>query len=197
MINILERLSEINISIVITVIVLVILLIPLVVKAWKDLLSSLGLISKSELDEQENEERMQNLEHKITKVHDEIFQRQEGYHQQSIDIRNDLARKQDALTQNQQELKEDIKALTELMQSFIKRDNERTIATLRTSLWKTHKIFTDQGYVTPDGLKTFTEEGKIYEAAGGNDIYHEKLLPEVLALEVRYPEGSLYNQHSK
>lgn len=36
--------------------------------------------------------------------------------------------------------------------------------------------------------------GKIYEAAGGDDIYHEKLKPEVEALEIRYPDGSIYTK---
>ena len=73
-------------------------------------------------------------------------------------------------------------------------DNKKTISTLRLSLWQMHKDFVEQGYVTPDGLKTFTELGKVYEEAGGDDIYHEKLEPEVLGLEIRYPEGSIYEK---
>lgn len=46
--------------------------------------------------------------------------------------------------------------------------------------------------MTPDGLKTFRELGKVYESAGGDDIYHEKLQPEVLALDIKYPDGSIY-----
>ena len=46
--------------------------------------------------------------------------------------------------------------------------------------------------MTPDGLKTFRELGNVYEAAGGDDIYHEKLQPEVLALDIKYPDGSIY-----
>ena len=36
--------------------------------------------------------------------------------------------------------------------------------------------------------------GKLYEAAGGDDIYHEKLLPEIEELEIHYPKGSIYSQ---
>ena len=50
-----------------------------------------------------------------------------------------------------------------------------------------------QGYITPDGLKTFLEMGKLYEKAGGNDIYHEKLLPDIESLEVRYTKTMYYN----
>ena len=81
-----------------------------------------------------------------------------------------------------------------MLQDYIKKDNKRTIATLRTTLWQLHKSFMNQGYVTPDGLKTFTELGKVYEDAGGNDIYHDKLVPEVLSLEIRYPDGSIYKK---
>ena len=35
------------------------------------------------------------------------------------------------------------------------------------------------------GLKTFTELGSIYESAGGDDIYHDKLKPEVLSLPIK------------
>lgn len=79
-----------------------------------------------------------------------------------------------------------------MLGEYIKKDNERTIASLRTTLWRLHREFTSQGYVTPDGLKTFRELGKVYESAGGDDIYHEKLQPEVLALDIKYPDGSIY-----
>nr|DAJ86249.1 MAG TPA: hypothetical protein [Bacteriophage sp.] len=63
-------------------------------------------------------------------------------------------------------------------------DKERTVATLRNQLYGLHTKFSEKGYVDNSGLKTFTELGKIYEAAGGDDIYHEKLKPEVLALPI-------------
>lgn len=63
-------------------------------------------------------------------------------------------------------------------------DKERTVATLRNQLYGLHAKFSERGYVDNSGLKTFTELGKIYEAAGGDDIYHEKLKPEVLALPI-------------
>ena len=44
--------------------------------------------------------------------------------------------------------------------------------------------FVERGYIDKSGLKTFTELGSIYESAGGDDIYHDKLKPEVLALPI-------------
>lgn len=64
-------------------------------------------------------------------------------------------------------------------------DKERTVATLRNQLYGLHAKFSEKGYVDNSGLKTFTELGKIYEAAGGDDIYHEKLKPEVLSLPIK------------
>ena len=124
----------------------------------------------------------------------DIIKKQEEYHLQSIRIRGSLADDQAELRKEQQEIQKDVRAITDMLQDYIKKDNKRTIATLRTTLWQLHKSFMDQGYVTPDGLKTFTELGKVYEDAGGNDIYHDKLVPEVLSLEIRYPDGSIYKK---
>lgn len=81
--------------------------------------------------------------------------------------------------------------LTTLMQNFITNQDECTVASFRSSLWRMHRDFMAQGYITPDGLKTFLEMGKLYEKAGGNDIYHEKLLPDIESLEVRYTKDNV------
>ena len=70
-----------------------------------------------------------------------------------------------------------------LAQKEIK-DNAKTVATLRTQLYDLHNKFVERGYIDKSGLKTFTELGSIYESAGGDDIYHDKLKPEVLALPI-------------
>ena len=97
----------------------------------------------------------------------------------------------------QSSLKEGIQSLQQLLQQFMVEQNDSTVAMLRSSLWRLHKDFVTQGFVTPDGLKTFIEMGKTYEHAGGDDIYHEKLLPEVEALDIHYPNGSIYNPEVK
>ena len=98
------------------------------------------------------------------------------------------------MKENQEGLSGQITELSQMMQDFINTQNDRTVASFRSSLWRMHKDFINQGYVTPDGLKTFIEMGKLYEQSGGNDIYHSKLLPEVEALEIHYPDGSIYSQ---
>ena len=70
-----------------------------------------------------------------------------------------------------------------LAQKEIK-DKAKTVATLRTQLYDLHNKFVERGYIDKSGLKTFTERGSIYESAGGDDIYHDKLKPEVLALPI-------------
>ena len=65
------------------------------------------------------------------------------------------------------------------------KDNIKTVATLRNQLYELHSKFINQGYVDRSGLKTFLELGKIYEDAGGDDIYHEKLKPEVMKLPTK------------
>lgn len=71
-----------------------------------------------------------------------------------------------------------------LAQKEIK-DKAKTVATLRSQLYDLHSKFVEQGYIDKSGLKTFTELGSIYEFAGGNDIYHDKLKPEVLSLPIK------------
>ena len=80
---------------------------------------------------------------------------------------------------------EDIKNSLELKE---KKDKAKTIATLRTQLYDLHEKFMSRGYVDKSGLKTFLELGKIYEEAGGNDIYHEKLKPEIMELQINSEE---------
>lgn len=153
-----------------------------------------GIETKSSLYKKAQEERIETLEQTVKDLtkeldnrEDNLYQKQKDYHEQSIQIRNELKK-------NQEGLSTQISDLSQMMSSFINTQNDRTVASFRSSLWRMHKDFTNQGYVTPDGLKTFMEMGKLYEASGGNDVYHEKLLPEVESLEIHYPDGSIYSQ---
>lgn len=153
-----------------------------------------GIETKSSLYKKAQEERIATLEQAVKDLteeldnrEDNLYQKQKDYHEQSIQIRNELKK-------NQEGLSTQISDLSQMMSSFIDTQNDRTVASFRSSLWRMHKDFTNQGYVTPDGLKTFMEMGKLYEASGGNDVYHEKLLPEVESLEIHYPDGSIYSQ---
>ena len=83
------------------------------------------------------------------------------------------------------------KALEKKLSDMEQKIAECTVASFRSSLWRMHRDFMAQGYITPDGLKTFLEMGKLYEKAGGNDIYHEKLLPDIESLEVKYTKDNV------
>lgn len=153
-----------------------------------------GIETKANLYKKAQEERIAELEKAVKDLNEELddkqnslYKKQKGYHEQSIQIRNELK-------DNQVHLSDQISDLSVMMQNFITDQNNKTVASFRSSLWRMHKDFTNQGYVTPDGLKTFIEMGKLYEASGGDDIYHEKLLPEVEALDIHYPDGSIYSQ---
>lgn len=74
-----------------------------------------------------------------------------------------------------------------LVQKEIK-DKAKTVATLRNQLYDLHGKFTERGYIDKSGIKTFLELGNIYEDAGGDDIYHGKLKPEVLCLPIKEVE---------
>lgn len=78
-----------------------------------------------------------------------------------------------------------INDIKEQLKDHDKKDKERIVATLRNQLYSLHSKFIEHGYVDESGLKTFLELGKIYEESGGNDIYHDKLKPEVMNLPIR------------
>ena len=192
MLELIDRAGAVGWGTVLVAIALVILLVPMAIESWNRLLKSLGLVKKKSLQEAQREKEIAEIYKKIGHVQDDIVGKQAEYHEQSIKIRDGLAKDQAELREKQQEIQAAVKDITAMLQDYIRKDNKKTIATLRTTLWQLHKGFMDQGYVTPDGLKTSKELGKGYEEAGGDDIYHDKLEPEVLSLEIRYPDGSIY-----
>lgn len=194
MLELIDRAGAVGWGTVLVAIALVILLVPMAIESWNRLLKSLGLVKKKSLQEAQREKEITEIYKKIGHVQDDIVGKQAEYHEQSIKIRDGLAKDQAELREKQQEIQAAVKDITAMLQDYIRKDNKKTIATLRTTLWQLHKGFMDQGYVTPDGLKTFTELGKVYEDAGGDDIYHDKLVPEVMSLEIRYPDGSIYKK---
>lgn len=194
MLELIDRVGAVGWGTVLVAIALVILLVPMAIEGWNRLLKSLGLVKKKSLQEAQREKEIAEIYKKIGHVQDDIVGKQAEYHEQSIKIRDGLAKDQAELREKQQEIQADVKDITAMLQDYIQKDNKKTIATLRTTLWQLHKSFMDQGYVTPDGLKTFTELGNVYEDAGGDDIYHDKLVPEVMSLEIRYPDGSIYKK---
>ena len=191
-IELIEKAEDVGWGTIAVVIAIAILFVPAAIESWNKFLDALGLVKKKNLFRKQREKEIAAVYEHIEELQSGVMSKQEEYHQQSITIRDNLARRQDDLYEKQIELKQDVKNITQMLEEYIQKDNKRTIASLRTTLWRLHKEFVAQGYVTPDGLKTFSELGKVYEAAGGNDVYHEKLQPEVLALDIKYPDGSIY-----
>ena len=107
------------------------------------------------------------------------------------EIAASIARQQkqiDLLSSYESDTHNDVKEIKSMLKDHISMDNERTISSFRSTLYRLHMEFTKQGYVTREGLKTFKELGKCYVAAGGDDIYHDKLEPEVLSLPINYDD---------
>ena len=194
MIEIINQITDIGWNTFFICIAIAVSLIVTMKAGWNKLLSVLGLRTTESIEKEQLTKRLDDMQKEINNTKEEINEykissakQYEEWHQQSISIRN-------SLEANQSGLKEDIQSLTNMFKDFAEKEDENTVAMFRSSLWRLHKDLTSQGFVTPDGLKTFMEMGKIYERCGGNDIYHDKLLPEVEALEIRYPGGSIYNQ---
>ena len=122
------------------------------------------------------------------------YRKRKGLEDNDTLIQNTLKQHQseiETLRQYEAETHTDVKEIKVLLESHIDRDNERTISSFRSTLYRLHMEFTKQKYVTPEGLKTFKEIGKVYVEAGGDDIYHDKLEPEVLKLPIHYEEEPL------
>lgn len=203
--QLLNDINEIGWHNVLSCVVLFCALIVAAITGWKKFLSTVGLKSVKSIQFQEIQDQIANLQkeiyelkkydsnqdelvdQKIMDYYNKLYSKQKTYHQQSVDIRNQFI-------DNQDDLKNRIISLTDMFTNYVSADKDKTVAMLRSTLWKMHKDFVEQGFTTPDGLKTFNELGKIYELNGGNDVYHEKLKPEVDALEIHYPDGSIYNK---
>lgn len=186
-----DTVERIGFGTVVTIIAITILIIPIIIESWKKLLQSLGLISKKTIDDKKREQEILNIYNKIDQTYNEVINKQLAYRQQSIEIRNQLISDQENIKNTLNNFQNNLTEISTNLNNYLKKDKEKTIATLRSSLWRLHQEFTTQQYVTLEGLKTFRELGKVYENAGGDDIYHEKLLPEVLALEIHYPEDMI------
>lgn len=192
MVDIIEQLMEMGFAGAITCLILFLSLIISGATMKNKLFDALDLKSGKSLREAALEQRMNDMELRLNKLnskiddtHDEIYNKQKKYHEQSISIRQELVN-------NQHSMDAQLKDLISSLNNFIERENESTVASFRSTLWGLHKDFVAQGFITPDGLKTFMEMGKIYERCGGDDIYHSKLLPEIEALEIQYPDENIY-----
>ncbi len=111
--------------------------------------------------------------------------KKEREHKKEIeDIKTEMdefrERQAEAITvsnENDARLNKEVSDIKQLLTSHI-------VASMRSTLWRIHNEACKQGYITREGLKTFMECGNLYVAAGGDDIYHDKLHPEVIALPV-------------
>ena len=71
-----------------------------------------------------------------------------------------------------QEIQKISRGIDDIKDNLIKKeikDKEKTVATLRGQLYGLHEKFVTKGY----------------ETAGGDDIYHDKLYPEIMALPIK------------
>lgn len=97
----------------------------------------------------------------------------------------DTVNKVNKLEEKDSAIKKDIDDILQLLKDHIETDKKNTRATFRSSLYRMHSDFTSRGFITKEGLKTFLECGAAYELADGDDIYHDKLKPEVMKLPIK------------
>ena len=139
---------------------LLIIAVVVVKKFLNELVGLFGIETKSMKKEREHKEEMDSIKEQLKELKDK---------QSDISTRSE---------ENDERINKDMSEIKELLTSHI-------VASMRSTLWRIHKETTSQGYITRSGLKTFVECGNLYTAAGGDDIYHDKLHPEILKLPVR------------
>lgn len=101
------------------------------------------------------------------------------------EILMNTVKKVDVLEAKDDAIQKNVNDVLDLLREHIKTDKNNTRATFRSSLYRMHSDFTSRGFITKEGLKTFLECGTAYELADGDDIYHDKLKPEVMKLPIR------------
>lgn len=140
MVSILNEINSQGIFTIILCVVLALLLIVEGTKLWKGTLESLDLKSGKELRENAVNERIDELEHKITSVENSFMNNQEVYHNQSIEIRNHLQENQENLSNQITELNQ---MMNKLNNNFVKKE----ISDMRTTLLDfANAIMNDRDY---------------------------------------------------
>jgi len=152
----LHRVMEVGVSNILLDILVVVASLLFVVKLLQECKKVFGIKTVIDTDKEDYEERLCKVEEKIKELE-----------MADNEILNTLKSIQTSTDEN-----------NELNRHYI-------IANGRSALYRMHKEFMEQGYVDKEGLTTFVELGKIYEKSGGNDVYHDKLYPEVTSLPVR------------
>lgn len=78
----------------------------------------------------------------------------------------------------------DVKEIRKLLETHITEDKGNFVASARSTLYRLHEEYMRQKCVTPEQLRVFNDLCTRYTKCGGNDIVHEKLAPEVMALPI-------------
>ena len=113
------------------------------------------------------------------------YKQRDEDHKLILALQTEMVEQKEISDKNDAEIKRDISDMKNLLIEHIETGKKNTQATFRSSLYRMHSDFTSQGFITREGLKTFLECGKAYEDAGGDDIYHDKLKPEIMKLEIK------------
>ena len=88
--ELIEKLDGIGWIDIVLAFVLIVVLIPTAIESWNRFISKLGYEPKKSLREKEIDAAFIKLENALKNNQEALYDRQERYHQQSIDIRDQL-----------------------------------------------------------------------------------------------------------
>lgn len=197
-------LSDIGNPITISLLILVgiFLLVKFVWNNWDRLKTGTDYLYQRKKRQEELWTTIDELTGKIKDISQEVYQskkeqkdfydKQLIYRDQSREYRDKLENKYDVAISKSNQAFDEIKKTLEIMESmrasqkdYEEKDKERTIVTLRSTIWNLYNEFKRQGFTTQSGLEVFMETCQLYEIEGGNGIVADKLKPEVLELPIK------------
>lgn len=119
----------------------------------------------------------------------EKWRKDKNGEEDTIDTLEDKIKKLEQSDGRQMEKLNDIDARIQNIASSLElmAENNRNniVTTARSNLYRLHKEFTVQGYVTLAEREMFDSVSSIYLNNGGNSIFKNKIIPEVEALPIK------------
>lgn len=163
MLEIISQLNGVGCLTVVTVVVLIIELVPNAIESWGKFLNSIGLVSKRQIHELDQETEINNLKDELKTYQETTFQRENEWHQQSIDIRDGLKENQMHIADTINEISKNLK---ELQEGFLEEKIDRMrwkILDFANAIHNGRVSYLEQ---FNNVLKTYDEYEKILEERG-------------------------------
>ena len=167
---------------VIIILLIIIAFIPKVFDSWQKMLDSLGLISKKEIKESEDEKLIKELQSKIAnqqKHIEDAENKQKQYEQKRIHDREQSFEKQDKIDKRFEKIDEKMDSITNLIIEMQKKSDASERARLKDRISELYQHYHQTSEWTHMDKETFKDLIQDFENRGEyNTFVHEICEPE-------------------